>query len=204
MQNLSANEEQKNGLSLPGITNSAFTTPTALYKGIPINGETEDTPLPLSHYIRLLRRRLWKICGFVLVTVLGVLVISLNLTPVYESTATIDIDRQTSAEIIGRDAINSQLTDADQFLATQINLIQSDSVLRPVAVKYGLLKHDKDDQRSHSDPGPARTDEPITLPSLNVFRPPNTYLLKISYRSPNPVLAAKLLGKTVPLSGPAQ
>ena len=41
--------------------------------------------------------------------------------------------------------MQSATNDADQFLATQIKLIQSDSVLRPVVQKYKLRELEDDD-----------------------------------------------------------
>ncbi|HET8550557.1 MAG TPA: hypothetical protein VFL57_21245, partial [Bryobacteraceae bacterium] len=49
--------------------------------------------VPLSHYLWILRRHRWKIAGFVAACVLATLIISVRLVPVYEATATIDIDR---------------------------------------------------------------------------------------------------------------
>src|SRR5579871_5748283 len=99
----------------------------------------EQSAVPLAHYLWILRRHRWKILAFVLGTVVATLVISARLTPIYESTVTVDIDRQMPSAIIGQDAARSPLNDADQFLATQVKLIQSDSVLRPVAQRYHLL-----------------------------------------------------------------
>ena len=82
------------------------------------------------------------------------------------------------------------LNDSDQFLATQIKLIQSDSVLRPVALRYNLLEH----ERQFLDMDPARRasleNAPVLLKKLKISRPPNTYLLLASYRSTDPQLAA--------------
>lgn len=102
-----------------------------------------------------------------------------------------DIDRQIPSAIIGQDAARAPLNDADQFLATQVKLIQSDSVLRPVAQQYHLLDLEKDAADvTPEKPSEAEEDAPILLKKLKVTRPPNTYLLLISYRSPQPRLAA--------------
>ena len=69
---------------------------------------------------------------------ISALLVSQRLTPIYESTVTVDVDRRVPTGIIGQDAAQSTLNDADQFLATQVKLIQSDSVLRPVADQYNL------------------------------------------------------------------
>jgi uncharacterized protein involved in exopolysaccharide biosynthesis len=145
--------------------------------------EPEQPSVALSNYLWILRRHLWKILCFVFVSVAATLIVSSRLTPIYESTATVDIDRQMPTAIIGQEASRGALNDADQFLATQIKLIQCDSVLRPVAEKYNLLALEV----GNPDADPSG---PIVLKKLNVTRPPTTYLVLISYRSRDPRLAA--------------
>src|ERR1017187_6636536 len=164
-----------------------FRTPT--YN---LETEQEEPPVPLAQYLWILRRQLWKILTFVVIAVVATLIVSKRLTPVYESTATVDIDRQTPSGIIGQDANRAVLNDADQFLATQVKLIQSDSVLRPVAEQYKL--REKENEILVAQPGntvPVQ-DAPVLLKKLSVTRPPNTYLVLISYRSTDPRLAANV------------
>ncbi len=80
--------------------------------------------------------------------------------------------------------------DADQFLATQVKLIQSDSVLRPVVDKFRLREVEKDALEEAIDKSATSLEAPVILKNLKVTRPPNTYLLLISYRSQNRQLAA--------------
>ncbi len=89
---------------------------------------------------------------------------------------------------MGTDATRIPLNDADQFIATQIKLVQSDSVLRPVAQQYHLLDVEK--QIKESKPRGPQENAPVLLKKLSVKRPPNTYLLLISYRSTDPNLAS--------------
>ena len=103
--------------------------------------------------------------------------------------SSIDIDRQAPTGVIGQDAARMAPNDSDQFLATQVKIIQSDSVLRPVVLRFKIpvteitpLDGDLPTTRAQN--------APITLKRLKVSRPPNTYLLLISYRSPNPELAS--------------
>jgi capsular exopolysaccharide synthesis family protein len=153
----------------------------------------EEAAIPLAHYLWILRRHRWKIIAFVVACVAAAWFVSARLTPIYESTVTVDIDRQMPSAVIGEDAARAPLNDADQFLATQVKLIQSDSVLRPVAQQYGLLDLEKTASgialEKSSETG---EDAPILLNKLRVTRPPNTYLLLISYRSPQPRLAAAI------------
>src|SRR5580704_11302951 len=152
--------------------------------------EPQAAHVPLAHYLWILRRHGWKIAAFVAGTVLATLFVSLRLTPIYESTATVDIDRQMPTGVLGQEALQNATNDADQFLATQVKLIQSDSVLRPVVDKYKLRDVEKDALEEAIDKSPTSIEAPVVLKHLKVTRPPNTYLLLISYRSANRQLAA--------------
>src|SRR6267154_4997110 len=101
--------------------------PMDVYRGGPsFMPEMDAAPasVPLSHYIWLLRRHWWKILLFVACSVAAVLAISFRLVPIYESTAIVDIDRQMPSAIIGQESTRPISNDSDQFLATQITLIQ--------------------------------------------------------------------------------
>ena len=104
--------------------------------------------------------------------------------------STVDIDRQTPTGVIGQESIRSMLNDSDQFMSTQIKLIQSDSVLRQVARKFRLDEIDSDTARVRSAMPGASAEAPVKLRHLRVDRPRNTYLILISYRSTDPRLAA--------------
>jgi len=151
--------------------------------------EAAPAAVPLSHYVWILKRNWWKIALFVVLSVSATVVFSSRLAPIYESTATVDIDRQMPSGVIGQESLRTVANDADQFLATQAKLIQSDSVLRPVAEQYRLGRFDSQgkDQNAAKQ---GFEDAPVLLGGLKVTRPPNTYLLLISYRSTNSRLAA--------------
>ena len=152
--------------------------------------EPQAAHVPLAHYLWILRRHAWKIAGGVLATTLATLIISLRLTPIYESTVTIDIDRRMPTGVLGQEASEIVNNDADQFLATQVKLIQSDSVMRPVVDKFHLRDVEKDALEEAVDKSATSLEAPVILKHLQVTRPPNTYILQISYRSSNRQLAA--------------
>ena len=160
------------------------------YAAPPLYTWTEEEPeehrMALSQYVWIVKRHRWKILGFVAASVAATWLISARLTPIYESTATVDVDRQTPPGVVGDEAARSALNDADQFLATQIKLVESDSVLRPVDRRFELRRHEHQTLSAS-----ARAQEaPVTLKRLRVTRPPNTYLIEISYRSEDPQLSA--------------
>jgi succinoglycan biosynthesis transport protein ExoP len=143
--------------------------------------ETQESQTPLSHYLWVVRRRKWPLLIFVVFAVAATIIVSSRMTPYYESTATVDVDRMIPTAVIGQESSTaraSSMNDSDFFLSTQVKLIQSDSVLRPVAQKLKLKL------------AKGRPDAPVKLPRLAVTRPAKTYLLQISYRSPDPQQAA--------------
>ncbi len=146
----------------------------------PEETESSDSQTPLSHYLWVLRRRKWPLLIFVVFAVAATIIVSSRLTPYYQSTATVDVDRMVPTAVIGQEASAraSSMNDSDLFLSTQVKLIESDSVLRPVALRLKIPISIK------------RPDAPVSLPYLTVARPARTYLLQISYRSPNPQFAA--------------
>ena len=142
--------------------------------------ETQESQTPLSHYLWVIRRRKWPLLLFVVFAVAATIIVTSRMTPFYESTATVDVDRMIPTAVIGQEssARASSMNDSDLFLSTQVQLIESDSVLRPVAQKLKIPF------------AKGRPDAPVHLPYLTVTRPTKTYLLQISYRSPDPRFAA--------------
>ncbi len=143
--------------------------------------DSERSAIPLSHYIWILRRHLWKIVGLVATAVICAYVVTKRIAPIYESTVTVGIDRQTPSGVVGQDAARATVSDSDQFLLTQLKLLQSDSVIRPVVERFHLLEPDRDGRNFEM---------PMALAGLTVTRVPGTYLLLASYRSPDPHVSA--------------
>jgi succinoglycan biosynthesis transport protein ExoP len=122
---------------------------------------------------------------FVRIAVSSTIMVSKRLTPFYASTVTPDVDRAAPEAVIGPDASANRAANnvSELFLQTQIQLIQSDAVVRPVVQKFRLFPKASEAIRASSE-------APVALTMLSVTRPPRTYLLKIEFRSPNPKLAA--------------
>jgi len=179
--NLPAVPEQPVTIQLPAGLGYSYEQPAA----------SDGEGVPLSHYLWILRRHVWKIAAFVVFAVAATVIVSSRLTPVYEATATIDVDRRAPTGVVGQDSQTSTLNDADQFLATQIKIIQSDAVLRRVVHQYNP-EPAVESAQDKALPSADREDAPVLLKKLKVTRPPNTYLILISYRNPSPRLAAEV------------
>jgi capsular exopolysaccharide synthesis family protein len=178
---MTSNQSVERFMSLPAPVPAWQPAPAPVM----IEAEAQEASTPLSHYLWVLRRQRWKIVPFVVSCMIATLIVSKRLTPIYESTVTVDVDRHMPSGVVGQEAAQSTANDADQFLATQIKLIQSDAVLRPVAEEFHL----REAVSASADPVRAQQ-APVTLHNLKVSRPPNTYLLLISYRSSDAELAA--------------
>ncbi|HEV2485818.1 MAG TPA: polysaccharide biosynthesis tyrosine autokinase [Terracidiphilus sp.] len=152
--------------------------------------EAEAPAVPLTHYLWILRRHRWKIIAFVATCVLITAIVSARLQPIYESASTVNIDFQAPSGVVGQDSTNSYVSDPETFLATQIRLIQSDAVLRPVAEQYHLLNPGGQSNQPNPTKAQAMAAAPVSLGPLKVTRPTGTNLLLISYRSADPHLAA--------------
>ncbi len=168
----------------------------AFYQSAPAEPESTSEALPLAHYIWMLSRHKWRLLLFVGVSVAASIAVASRLTPLYEATATIDVDRLAPMGVVGQESMsasrNMGMADTDTFLTTQIKLITSDSVLRPVVQR---LKLSQTMQPGVTDP--TRDDAPVSLAALAVVRPPKTFLLQVSYRSPNRALAAEVANAVV-------
>ena len=144
-----------------------------------------------THYLLVIWRQRWKIIAFVATCLLATYLISARMTPIYEATAKIDVDRRADTSVVGPESAQvSNGDDADSYLATQREIILSDAVVRPVAERYNLLQLESQFDRLGGENIRRKLGAPISLKQLEVNRPINTYLLDISYRSADPKLAA--------------
>jgi polysaccharide biosynthesis transport protein len=152
-----------------------------------------ESQRPLTFYAGILRRHFLTITLLsIVLTALVVLGCSL-LPAISTGSAVIAIDRQASPETVGDNRLLS--TGDDQFMATQQSLLQADTILRPVAERYDLLR--REHQFRHylfwyytPEKQRAIRNAPIVLKHLKIEREPNTYLLTITYRDQQPQLAA--------------
>jgi capsular exopolysaccharide synthesis family protein len=181
MPNSAAVEELRNSV--------AAVEPPAI--PIPQEFQQEAPKVPLSHYVWILRRHLWKIIAFVAVCMLITFIFSARLKPIYESTATIDIDMAGPSTVVGQGSTSpTSYIDPEVLIGTQIHFIQTDAVLRPVAEQFHLLGDAKSSTASNPKTSQESAGAPVSLVGLRVTRPVNTYLLLINYRASDPRLAA--------------
>jgi capsular exopolysaccharide synthesis family protein len=151
---------------------------------------TAAEPEPLSvlatHYFRVIWGSKWGILAFVVLAGIVSLLFSKRIPPIYESTVSIQIDRRSPTGVVGQEATQSAQGDAEQFIATQVRLIQSSSVLAPVVRRFGLGNDDLPASTSSN----TQVKGAVSLPGLKVLQVPGTYIVLVSYRSESPTKAA--------------
>jgi len=148
--------------------------------------EAEPVSELFSHFLWVIWHQAWKIALFVLAATALAYFVSKRITPVYESTASIDIDRHSPTGVVGLASQQGAAGDSEQFIATQVRLIESASVLRPVAEQYHL-SGDRLPTDTSSSP---QTKGAVTIPGLKVAHVPGTYIILVTYRSSSPDTAA--------------
>jgi capsular exopolysaccharide synthesis family protein len=176
----------------PSSALAASPSPISTHQTVRQQDQSRAT-LPISHYLWLMRTHAGKMLVFVALVLMATAFVSIRMKPIYESTATLYVDHAAAKNVVGQDSQSTanSTADADAFLWSQIKLLQSDAVVRPLAEKYKLLEREgqihpgSDDRVRLAKTGNA----PIVLKGLRITRPPNTYILQISYRSDDPEVA---------------
>ncbi len=154
-----------------------------------------DFQRPLTFYARILRSH-WEMIAVISIALTALVVLGCALAPaVNVGSALIAVDRQAVPETVGSDHVMT--TGDDQFMATQLSLLQADTILRPVAEHFNLLEREHQLRRYFfwrysPEKEAAIRNAPIVLKHLKVDRNPNTYLLTITYRDTNPQVAANV------------
>jgi succinoglycan biosynthesis transport protein ExoP len=164
----------------------------------PVPPPTVEAAVPINHYFWVLRRHKWRILGFIFAVVTAVLLYSLQRTPLYESVATLEIDNQVQMFQIGNSTLQFDNRNFDTVLATQMELMDSPAIAQQVIQRLRLDKNPdfnpalKKPAAQDFTEASGRREIPAVLPNLTVRRRPETYLIEVHYRSPNPELAAAI------------
>jgi len=161
-----------------------------------------DTKALFGKLFKILYKQRWKLIHFMTIAMLLAIALQFAFPRLYSAAAVLRLDRHSAAGAVGQEASQiSSINDMDEIITTDMELAQSDPVLRPVAEKYHLVNYDKPPgllarlfggkldatavQRARA--------APIVLSGLNLSRPANTYLIRVTYRAwRDPQLAANV------------
>src|SRR4051794_38983645 len=147
----------------------------------------------LRYFGKRIRRYTWTIATVIAAALAGTYLVTSLIQPLYESTVTLKIERRSNNGYIGVQALMPPAGDSDQLMNTQLDLVQSDSVLRPATEKFHLLELEKQYKGLSTEEQARKRNSPIKLKRLTVSHVPNTYILRLAYRAPDPALAAEVV-----------
>ncbi len=146
----------------------------------------------LAELIRVLKRQRWKLLAFIATGLAAAVAMQFTIPSLYEATALVKIDRHQATVVADQGQQPDTADDMDQIVTTLVELAKSDPVLRPVAERFDLLDAEKQSKGLSGEKRERLREAPVELRRLQVTRPPNTYLLRITYRATSPELAAEV------------
>jgi succinoglycan biosynthesis transport protein ExoP len=159
----------------------------------------------LLDYLLVLRKHQWLILTFLVTVVTLVSIATFKMKPVYEATARIEIDRDTSSILPFQNvSSDAAFDDLQNYIETQSKILVSDTLAMATIRKLNLNNDPAfSDEGGGKEPLPvlSATAEPITKPgilgafegSLSVKLVPNTRLLDVTFESTDPKVAARVL-----------
>lgn len=146
----------------------------------------------LRDYLIILRERVWWLIITVFVLFVGSAIYTLNTTPIYQSTATIQVLRQQNKGVQFEDVVDLSIRN-DQDYFTQVRILESGKVIERVAAR---LKDN--DLRRFMAPyeaeglawRPARAANQILGDNRKVVPLRQTLVVAVQFQHPDPQIAA--------------
>jgi len=170
--------------------------------------ELQSTESTAGEYLRILMKRKWVVVGCFATIFAVVAIASLKTTPVYEASGTIAINKpDTTLNFQGSATFNLDYYDPSE-LDTEVKILQSDLLALQVIRELNLDRRPEIADQAPSAPSssldlspdplqsdPARASSMIGSfkGSLRVTLSPNTRIIEVHYRSPDPQLAANVV-----------
>jgi len=162
----------------------------------------------LGEYIRILMKRKWTVLACLLAIFSIVAIASLKMTPVYEASGSIEINKPDSGLV---NFSNSPTFNVDYYdpseLETEVMILQSDLLALQVVKELGLDRRPEFGGKTAAlpssldlAPDPLQADAGRTSGLLSSFRgnlkvtlSPNSHIIKVSFRSPDKDLTANVV-----------
>jgi capsular exopolysaccharide synthesis family protein len=164
--------------------------------GPPSGFDPVSTGLPLREYLRILRKHRWIILTVVAVMVTVVTVVSYQMQPIYQSSARLEISGETP-DLSSLQALFSLLPTDEEFLQTQVRILQSDDLAMQTV--RALRLYEKPEfavrPRGANYDAPFSPAEEVALIGrfhgrLNVQLIRSSHLIEVRFESSDPKVAA--------------
>lgn len=153
---------------------------------------TKDVDLNLATLWRIAWAWRWLILSALGAGIGGAIMVTLLTTPTYKSTATLEINPPT-VEVMENDKTGSNAPNDASFLATQYGLLESRSLAERVGQDLNLASNPVLVPEELDRATRERVAADILTDNLDVDPVPDSRLVRISYSSDDPVLAARIV-----------
>ena len=175
-------------------------------------------PLPaegflLREYGRILKKRMWVVISTWLIIATLATVYTLHMTPVYDATGRIEVNRENSLNLGFKDSdqgtIGADYEDYNVTLETQVRILQSDAIAFQVIKNLKLNNNPAfagaaAKPRTEPPLNSLQVDAPFESSLLDRFRSglklsvvPRTRIVEIHYSHPDPRLAAQIVNTLI-------
>jgi capsular exopolysaccharide synthesis family protein len=151
----------------------------------------QHNQLDLASLLRIVREWRWLILAAMVLGLAGAIIVTMLTTPLYRSFVTLEVN-PPQVQVLDKDDTQSQSFQSWDFIATQVGLLQSRAVAERTAQDLNLV----------ANPEVAGTEGAVqerlgratsfVAGGLNVTMPEEGTLIRYSYTSTNPLLAATI------------
>ena len=163
---------------------------------VPVGAADEGsggTGFHINDIIRTILKWRWLITGVTLACVLGAIILSLLVTPIYQGSVTLEINREPIRITNSEDEAEPNRGNDADFIATQIGLLQSRALAERVARSLNLGSNE-----AFSGTGEGRRADRERAAvgklqgNLSIEPVRGTRLINLRYHDPDPALAARI------------
>jgi len=165
------------------------------------HGYEVDQGTSLQEYLHILLKRKWWVIGTFLTIFLTVALYTVIRTPIFRTTATLQLTQDNPGSQVSVDDKLSKLTGSDsleKFQQTQYKILQSWSLAQRVVQALHLKDHP--DFKSIREQNPDKTDAEIeddivdlVQKKIEVTPVKNSYLVEVAFQSPNKGLSQRVV-----------
>jgi len=160
-----------------------------------------DQGTSLQEYLHILLKRKWWVIGTFLTIFLAVALFTFLRTPIYRTTAMLQITQDNPGSQVSVDDKLSKLTgssDTDKFQQTQYKILQSWSLAERVVQALKLKDHS--DFKSIREQKPGKTDAEIedaiiglVQKKIEITPVKNSFLVEVAFQSPDKALSPRVV-----------
>lgn len=154
-------------------------------------GGLEGSDINLATLWRVVSEWRWLILGAVAVAVAGTAVLTLLMTPLYRATAVLEINPPT-IEILDSTKTGARSQNDREYLVTQYGLLQSRSLAQRVAQDLNLPGNPDFVPEGADRTARLKAATSVLMRDFEVEPVPASRLVRITYTSPSPTLAAQI------------